>query len=543
MENKINNNQEEFSDNNEIVENNFNENTAKDKKINNILIIVGIVLPALFFAIFVYWFYLRSDIFVLDFDQNIEKRLDIDQNVKNQPNFSFCDKDDDCCNESLEIVTKEGYQIIKVDEDCSEGFEKNGLWCMSSLFWCEPVRSVRDMTIKEIKYPKNTGKGVALKLNIDDEGVKMMKDYELFGGYPNYYPGTYEFIAEVVAADDVILGEYGFRDPRMVQAEMGYDGPSLLDSADITLIIPYFENFEKIKIYHKGYLMLTVENASNNLDNKRSGTEMDNIISECGELKFSDSRDSCLFEYAMSRKIIGLCDDIIDIDVRKQCIAIFVPSETSVPVLGTLNSDPDAIKVNVGEFVTFTVMQSGSEVRAEKVILEELNEQGEVMVEFGELKDSGENGDLMSEDHVYSASFRMRSVSEGVLNFRVKAYYADMGAPIYSDVYKFYVTRFPVGFYASDMSKVVFSPETGEKIISNEVLVSFYEGTEPDVIEKIVSEVNGEVVGVTLSLGVYQVKISDSSGYSDVFKTIEKLQTYDEVKFAEPNAVVGIDSF
>ena len=77
--------------------------------------------------------------------------------------------------------------------------------------------------------------------------------------------------------------------------------------------------------------------------------------------------------------------------------------------------------------------------------------------------------------------------------------------------------------------------------MSDEVVVSFAEGTNPDTIESIVNAVDGEIIGTIFGLGVYQVRISDTGDATGVNETIDKLLNYPEIKYAEPSYKVEID--
>jgi hypothetical protein len=252
MHNQTNNNQGSPLGVNSISENNENVKQGNQKKIKQILIFAGVISAVVFLIMLVYLLYVSRGTMPSEFDPG----------TASQSSSTQCQEGDSCCHQSLGIICKGRYQMVQSDEKCPSGFKKNGLRCESSLTWCEPIENGRSMTVGDIKYP-GYDKGIAIKININDEGLEMLDEYKVVNGYPNYYPGTYEFIAELIDTDNNILGEYGFRDPRLIQAEMGYDGPSSVESIDFTLIVPYFESVSKIKIYQKGGLKLTLYIVSN----------------------------------------------------------------------------------------------------------------------------------------------------------------------------------------------------------------------------------------------------------------------------------------
>lgn len=215
--------------------------------------------------------------------------------------------------------------------------------------------------------------------------------------------------------------------------------------------------------------------------------------------------------------------------------------KTDMPVLWALGSEPDAIPIANTTDVLFTTMQTGLEDRADKIIVEELDMSGSVIRILGDLNDNGINGDLVASDYIYSGTFRISSSKEGNLFFRAKANFPNISEPIYTDEYKFDITRFPAELYSSDMSKTVINPKTGQKMISNEVIVGFIEEVDSDIIENIIRAVGGEIIGTISGLGVYQVKVSDTGDATGVNNAINKLLNYPEVKYAEPNYIVEMD--
>ncbi|MBM3235328.1 peptidase S8 [Candidatus Poribacteria bacterium] len=87
------------------------------------------------------------------------------------------------------------------------------------------------------------------------------------------------------------------------------------------------------------------------------------------------------------------------------------------------------------------------------------------------------------------------------------------------------------------MSKVVVDPNTGEEYLSNEVLITFVDGTTPDTIEVIISSIGGTIVGTIPGLGIYQVEIPDTGDTTGVQTAIANLQIHPEVVSAETNGI------
>jgi hypothetical protein len=116
-----------------------------------------------------------------------------------------------------------------------------------------------EIVITDINYPEEFI-GIFLNLNFTDKKMSLLSEPSISNGYPDYLPGSYEFMVRVVSFDGDILGEYGFHDPRIILAEQGYNGPTWLDDVDFIQIIPYFQNAKTINIFSAdAELMLSVD--------------------------------------------------------------------------------------------------------------------------------------------------------------------------------------------------------------------------------------------------------------------------------------------
>jgi hypothetical protein len=93
-----------------------------------------------------------------------------------------------------------------------------------------------------------TEKSIWLNLELSTEGFHLIDDSYIIESPPDYLPGTYDFTAKVFSTSGELLGEYGFGDPRRVMAELGYDGPTWLDSANFQLILQYFNRGGRVDL-------------------------------------------------------------------------------------------------------------------------------------------------------------------------------------------------------------------------------------------------------------------------------------------------------
>lgn len=115
-------------------------------------------------------------------------------------------------------------------------------------------------TTPGLPSPSNE-KSIILELNISNSGLALLKSSFTVAPPPAYFPGEYIFTAKMYSTNGNLLGEYGFSDPRLVQAEMDYAGPITIGSANFTLLLPYFNNVGEVKIVDTktGQILLSVD--------------------------------------------------------------------------------------------------------------------------------------------------------------------------------------------------------------------------------------------------------------------------------------------
>lgn len=298
------------------------------------------------------------------------------------------------------------------------------------------------------------------------------------------------------------------------------------------------------KGYIKNYLPCATSLAwCEPLDLQVSVRDIAELMEICHKIEYQNSRDLCYLQYAESKDNSLFCKAISDADLRDQCIRFFTAKEQKGPSLNTLGSEPGALRVNQAKPVTFTITQSDSVAIAEKIVIEEIDSEGKVTRELGELNDRGNDGDLSYGDYVYSGTFSLESSQEKTYRLRAKAEYKNQVNPVYSEIYNFYVTRFPVDIAANEDLAKVINPESGQEMVGTEVLVSFIKNTNPDRIEQIIKEVKGEIAGSFMGFNTFQVRFSNPENKYQVLKNfMTNLDSFEEVNYVEPNAIAGLDS-
>lgn len=91
-------------------------------------------------------------------------------------------------------------------------------------------------------------KSIWLNLEVSSGVFNLLDKSFVIDSSPDYLPGKYDFTAKVFSTSEILLGEYGFNDPRRILAESDYAGPTWLDSVNFKLILPYFNSGSRVDL-------------------------------------------------------------------------------------------------------------------------------------------------------------------------------------------------------------------------------------------------------------------------------------------------------
>ncbi len=269
-------------------------------------------------------------------------------------------------------------------------------------------------------------------------------------------------------------------------------------------------------------------------------------IPGCEEIKYADSRDYCYFVYAQSEKDVTLCSFIGNATHREQCQLEADPKPAQRNI-NSLGFHPDVISVNQSQEVFFSLRYSGVQERAISVVVEEIDEHGKVVREIGQLFDDGKDGDLVAGNFLYGRNLIIGPYPEETnVYFRAALVVPEKPSEkVYSPTIALLVTRFSTTCrgYGSAEVRVVRSLIFGT-FIEDKLMVSFQEGTSPDRIEEILTQVGGEVICVRSGglLSLYDVEIS-GAGTFGLLRAARTLRTFTEVRSAGVDYVGSLGLF
>lgn len=197
----------------------------------------------------------------------------------------------------------------------------------------------------------------------------------------------------------------------------------------------------------------------------------------------------------------------------------------------SIASSPEAVSVGSNGNIRFSVRVTGGNEDPEFLNL--LINKEDSFEKIGILKDDGKDGDLVSGDRVYGGRIEISTERES--SFLLKATFVHNEVEYKSPVYKFHVTKFPIGIESSDIDSLVIDSETETKFFSNEIMVSFKEDVSPERIREILFNEDCYVAGSLLNINIYQIRFSGKGTVEGVYNLIEKIEKYEEVEYAEPN--------
>jgi len=91
-------------------------------------------------------------------------------------------------------------------------------------------------------------KSIWLNMQVSPMGFSLLKESYVVDSPPSSFSEAGTFMVKVFSNGNAILKQFGMHDPRIVQAELGYAGPTWLDTANFQLVVPYSKSCGRVDL-------------------------------------------------------------------------------------------------------------------------------------------------------------------------------------------------------------------------------------------------------------------------------------------------------
>ncbi|ATB27541.1 S8 family serine peptidase [Melittangium boletus] len=214
------------------------------------------------------------------------------------------------------------------------------------------------------------------------------------------------------------------------------------------------------------------------------------------------------------------------------------------PVVLPLGAWPDGLPANASTEVTFTSAIASFSTPPAHLLLRRLEGASEPVVAF--MRDDGLNGDLMAGDGVYSTKIRVNSGAEGLLRYKATATHPSGSGETSSTPLDLSVSCHPIRFQPYSSARIVTDPANGTRLLCDEVLVSFVDGTACGETSALIERLLGPgaaIIGGQPGLKYYQVHLPGACSANTVTEAVRVLKQDARIRQATPNFVGQADEF
>jgi hypothetical protein len=91
-------------------------------------------------------------------------------------------------------------------------------------------------------------KSIWLNMQVSAGAFSLLKESYVLESPPSYLPVVGSFMIKVFSNGDAVLNHFGMHDPRIVQGEPGYVGPTWRDTVNFQLVVPYFKSCGRVDL-------------------------------------------------------------------------------------------------------------------------------------------------------------------------------------------------------------------------------------------------------------------------------------------------------
>lgn len=209
------------------------------------------------------------------------------------------------------------------------------------------------------------------------------------------------------------------------------------------------------------------------------------------------------------------------------------------PLILPVGADPDGVVTATATQVSFTASITNFQTAPSSLSLRRVD--GNTNPIVGTLHDDGAGADLQANDAVYSGTIAVNESAEGTVLFKASGFFPGVSGERFSDNFSLVITCFQTTLAPSDMTKAVVDLQTGESLLSNEVLVQFAAETTCARRTQIAAAIGGQILGTQPGLGIHQIVFPGNGTAQGVSSAIAILQGFAEVTAATRNSILAGD--
>lgn len=193
-------------------------------------------------------------------------------------------------------------------------------------------------------------------------------------------------------------------------------------------------------------------------------------------------------------------------DQASATIKIHVLPASGIGKLG-MTTYPGGIKTGTSANITFGARYTVGTAIPTSVQLVEVTAQGVPIQVIGSMQDDGVAPDIGAADRLFTALPLLVAGPSGTVRyFRAIASFTS-GETTQSLIVPLQSLPYDIGFAPINVGSIIQDPATGERVLCDQLLVTFVADTPINTIQSVATSISGSIVGVEPAINTYQISI------------------------------------
>lgn len=200
---------------------------------------------------------------------------------------------------------------------------------------------------------------------------------------------------------------------------------------------------------------------------------------------------------------------------------------------------PGGIKTGTSANITFGARYTVGTAIPTSVQLLEVTAEGVLIEVIGSMQDDGVAPDIGAADLLFTAAPTLVAGPIGTARyFRATAGFAS-GGTTQSPIVTLESLPYDIGFAPINVQSIIQDPTTGEKVLCDQLLVTFVAGTPIKTIQSVATSISGNIVGVEPTINTYQISIPCTT-ITGLRSLMSALKTNPMILVAGPNGFADV---